>query len=136
MPTSPNPSRCTPMPLDLAWEQSSTRPMMMEWDTIISYASRSLTKAKVHYPVHKLKFITFKWAVVEKFHECLYGLTFDVYTNNNLNITVYHSSTGPMELQQDNQLGILYGFPLLSLSLPTTWVPQREESWEKIHGRH
>ena len=31
-----------------------------------------------------LEFLTLKWAVVEKFHEYLYGSTFDVYTNNNL----------------------------------------------------
>ena len=52
-------------------------------DAIIAYASRSLTKAETHYPAHKLEFLTLKWAVVEKFHEYLYGLTFDVYTNNN-----------------------------------------------------
>ena len=33
-------------------------------------------------------------------------------------VTVYCLNTGPTELKQDNQLGILYGFPLLSLSLP------------------
>ena len=27
--------------------------------------------------------LTLKWAVVKKFHEYLYGLTFDVYTDNN-----------------------------------------------------
>ena len=31
-----------------------------------------------------LEFLTLKWAVVEKFHEYLYGWTFDVYTNNPL----------------------------------------------------
>ena len=40
-------------------------------------------KAKSHYPAHKLEFPTLKWAVVEKFHEYLYGLTFNVHTNNN-----------------------------------------------------
>ena len=52
-------------------------------DAIISYASRSLTKAETHYPAHKLEFLTLKWAVVERFHEYIYGLTYDVYTNNN-----------------------------------------------------
>ena len=36
-----------------------------------------------HYPTHKLAFLTLKWAVVEKFHEYLNRLTFDVYTDNN-----------------------------------------------------
>ena len=52
-------------------------------DVVIAYASSSLTKAQSHYPTHKLEFLALKWAVVEKFHEYLYGLTFDVYTDNN-----------------------------------------------------
>ena len=43
-----------------------------------------MNKAESHYPAHKLECLTLKWAVVEKFNEYLYGLTFDVYTNNNL----------------------------------------------------
>ena len=50
---------------------------------VIAYASRSLAMAETHYPTQKLEFLTLKWAVVEKFHEYLYGSTFDVYTNNN-----------------------------------------------------
>ena len=50
---------------------------------VIAYISRSLSKAKSHYPAHKLELLILKWAVVKKFHEYLYGLTFDVYTNNN-----------------------------------------------------
>ena len=53
-------------------------------EAVIAYASRSLNKAESHYPAHKLEFLTLKWAVVEKFHEYLYGSTFDVHTNNNL----------------------------------------------------
>ena len=52
-------------------------------DAVIAYVSRNLTKAETHYPTHKLEFLTLKWAVVEKFHEYLYGLTYDIYTNNN-----------------------------------------------------
>ena len=53
-------------------------------EAVIAYASRSLNKAESHYPAHKLEFLALKWAVVMKFHEYLYGSTFDVYTNNNL----------------------------------------------------
>ena len=53
-------------------------------EAVIAYASRSLNKAESHYPAHKLEFLALKWAVVEKFHEYLYGSTFNVYTNNNL----------------------------------------------------
>ena len=45
-------------------------------DTVIAYASRCLTKAESHDPVHKLEFLAHKWAVVEKFHKYLYGFTF------------------------------------------------------------
>ena len=51
---------------------------------VIAYASRNLNKAKSHYPAHKLEFLALTWAVVEKFHEYLYGSTFDIYTDNNL----------------------------------------------------
>ena len=50
---------------------------------VIAYASRSLSKAESPYPAHKLEFLTLKWAVVEKFHQILYGSTFDVHTDNN-----------------------------------------------------
>ena len=52
-------------------------------NAVIAYASRSLSKAKSHYPAHKLEFLALKWAVVEKFHEYVHGSTFDVYTDNN-----------------------------------------------------
>ena len=51
---------------------------------VIAYASRSVSKSESHYPAHKLEFLALKWAVCEKFHECLYGSNmFEVYTNNN-----------------------------------------------------
>ena len=50
---------------------------------MIAYASRSLNKAESHYPAHKLEFLTLKWAVVKKFHEYLYGSTFNMHTDNN-----------------------------------------------------
>ena len=53
-------------------------------EAVIAYASRSLNKAESHYPAHKLEFLALKWAVVKKFHEYLYGSTFDMHTNNNL----------------------------------------------------
>ena len=50
---------------------------------VISYASRSLSKAEKNYPVHKLEFLALKWAVTEKFHDYLYGNDFTVMTDNN-----------------------------------------------------
>ena len=50
---------------------------------MISYTSRSLTKSKTKYPVHKLEFLCLKWDITEQFHKYLYENTFDVYTDNN-----------------------------------------------------
>ena len=50
---------------------------------VIAYTSRSLSKAESHYPAHKLEFLALKWAVVKKFHEYLYGLTFNFHMDNN-----------------------------------------------------
>ena len=52
-------------------------------DAVIAYASRSLTKFETHFPAHKQKFLALKWAMVEKFHEYIYGSTFNVYTDSN-----------------------------------------------------
>ena len=62
--------------LYLTWEDGTK--------AVIAYASKSLNKAESHYPAHKLEFLALKWAVVEKFHEYLYGSTFDAYTDYNL----------------------------------------------------
>ena len=52
-------------------------------DAVIAYVSRSLMKAETCYPTHKLEFCALKWAIVKKFHKYLYGLTCNVYTDNN-----------------------------------------------------
>ena len=54
-----------------------------EQEHVIAYASRSLNKAEQRYDAHKLEFLALKWAVTERFHEYLYGGSFDVYTDNN-----------------------------------------------------
>ena len=52
-------------------------------DSIIGYTSRSLGKTKCKYPAHKLEFLILKWAVMEQFHEYLYGNHFVVYLDIN-----------------------------------------------------
>ena len=49
----------------------------------VTYASRTLSKLERNYDAHKLEFLALKWAITDRFHEYLYGGTFDVYTNNN-----------------------------------------------------
>ena len=52
-------------------------------ERVIAYASRSLKKSEKNYPCHKLEFLALKWAVVDKFHDYLYGHEFTVKTDNN-----------------------------------------------------
>ena len=50
---------------------------------VIAYASRTLSKSERNYDTHKLEFLALKWSVTQRFHEYLYGGTFEVYTDNN-----------------------------------------------------
>ena len=54
-----------------------------EQDRVVAYASRSLKTSERNYPAHNLEFLALKWAITEKFHDYLYGATFDVVTDNN-----------------------------------------------------
>ena len=71
-------------------------------NAINTYASRGLPKADTHYPAHKLKFLTLKWAMVKKFLEYLYASTFDVYTNKNSLLCI---------LMMDAMQSMLGGYP-------------------------
>ena len=52
-------------------------------DRVIAYASRSLKPSERNYPAHKLEFLALKWAITDKFHDYLYGTSFEVVTDNN-----------------------------------------------------
>lgn len=52
-------------------------------DRVVAYASRSLKSSEKNHPAHKLEFLALKWAITEKFHDYLYGATFEVVTDNN-----------------------------------------------------
>ena len=49
----------------------------------IAYVSRTLSKSEWNYDAHKLEFLALKWAVTDRFHEYLYGGSFNIYTDNN-----------------------------------------------------
>uniref|UniRef100_A0A8C9SN96 ribonuclease H n=1 Tax=Scleropages formosus TaxID=113540 RepID=A0A8C9SN96_SCLFO len=49
----------------------------------VAFASRKLSPSEKNYPVHQLEFLALKWAVVDKFHDYLYGVSFTVRTDNN-----------------------------------------------------
>ena len=52
-------------------------------ESVIEYASRTLSKSEWNYDAHKLEFLALKWSITERFHEYLYGRHFEVYTDNN-----------------------------------------------------
>lgn len=49
----------------------------------VAFASRKLSASEKNYPIHQLEFLSLKWAVVNKFHDYLYGARFTVRTDNN-----------------------------------------------------
>lgn len=49
----------------------------------VAFASRKLSGPEQRYPIHQLEFLALKWAVVDKFHDYLYGAKFTVRTDNN-----------------------------------------------------
>lgn len=49
----------------------------------VAFASRKLSSPEQRYPVHQYEFLALKWAVVDKFHDYLYGAKFTVRTDNN-----------------------------------------------------
>uniref|UniRef100_A0A3B1IUI3 Gypsy retrotransposon integrase-like protein 1 n=3 Tax=Astyanax mexicanus TaxID=7994 RepID=A0A3B1IUI3_ASTMX len=49
----------------------------------VAFASRKLSCSEKKYPVHQLEFLALKWAIVDKFHDYLYGVHFTVRTDNN-----------------------------------------------------
>lgn len=49
----------------------------------VAFASRKLSQSEKRYPIHQLEFLSLKWAVVDRFHDYLYGARFTVRTDNN-----------------------------------------------------
>ncbi|KAI4891852.1 hypothetical protein NFI96_006273, partial [Prochilodus magdalenae] len=44
----------------------------------VAFISRSLSPSEKRYPAHKLEFLALKWAVVDKLHDYLYGVPFEL----------------------------------------------------------
>ena len=80
---SPGLLNSIPMLAGLVWGLYSTRLMMMVWMLSLPMPVGVWQKWNLTTLPHKLEFLTLKWAVVQKFHEYIYGLTFDIYTDNN-----------------------------------------------------
>ena len=52
-------------------------------ERVIAYASRGLKPSERNFPAHRREFLALKWAVTHKFHDYLYGNSFEVVTDNN-----------------------------------------------------
>ena len=73
----------TLMPLPQGWGAVLYQKQEDGKERVIAYASRTLKKSERNYDAHKLEFLALKWVITDRFHEYLYGATFDVYTDNN-----------------------------------------------------
>ena len=73
----------TPMPVKVVVGAVVAQIKEDNMERPVAYASRTLSKSERNYHAHKLEFLALKWAVTDRFHEYLYGGSFDVYTDNN-----------------------------------------------------
>ena len=82
-------------------------------ERVVCYASRGLRPSEKNYPAHKLEFLALKWAVSDKFHEYLYGNSFEVRTDNNP--LTYVLSTAKLDATSHRWLASLatYNFKLV-----------------------
>ena len=81
-------------------------------EKVIAYASRGLRPSEKNYPAHKLEFLALKWALTDKFHDYLYGNTFEVRTDNNP--LTYVTTTAKLDAMSHRWLASLsnYNFTL------------------------
>ena len=99
-------------------------PVVMDWGAVlyqdqdgqkrlIAHASRSLSKSERNYPIHKLEFLALKWAIANRFHEYLYGVEFQVFTDNNP--LTYVLTTAKLDATGHGQVAALsnYTFSIL-----------------------
>lgn len=82
-------------------------------ERVIAYASRGLRPSERNYPAHKLEFLCLKWALTDKFHDYLYGNTFEVRTDNNP--LTYVTTTAKLDAASHRWLASLsnYNFKLV-----------------------
>lgn len=107
----------------------------------VAFASRKLSAPEQRYPIHQLEFLALKWAIVDKFHDYLYGAKFTVRTDNPL---TYVLTTAKLNATGHRWLSALatYDFKvqyrpgrhnidadLLSRQLPSTEV---SPDWDEI----
>lgn len=107
----------------------------------VAFASRKLSASEKNYPVHQLEFLALKWAVVDKFHDYLYGAQVTVRTDNNP--LTYILTTAKLNVTGHRWLSALstYNFTLQyrpgasnidADSLSSNPLPTKGEEWQSV----
>ena len=100
-------------------------------DRVVVYASRSVKASKRNYPAHKLEFLALNWAVTEKFHDYLYGATFEVVTDNNP--LTYVFTTAKLDATGQRWLAELSNYNC-SINYRSGKQNVDEDSLSRLHG--
>ncbi|XP_034560089.1 uncharacterized protein LOC117827597 [Notolabrus celidotus] len=106
----------------------------------VAFASRKLSPSERNYPIHQLEFLSLKWAIVEKFHDYLYGARFTVRTDNNpltyVLTTAKLNATGHRWLSDLSvyDFDIIYrpGRNNIDADLLSRMEPRDEAEWQSI----
>lgn len=95
----------------------------------VAFASHKLSPSKRNYPIHQLEFLALKWAVVNKFHDYLYGAQFTVRTDNNP--LTYVLTTARL-----NAVGHQWLADLSTYNFSVQYKPGRENTDADLLSRH
>lgn len=95
----------------------------------VAFASRKLSPSERNYPIHQLEFLALKWAVVNKFHDYLYGAQFTVRTDNNP--LTYVLTTARL-----NAVGHQWLADLSTYNFSVQYKPGRENTDADLLSRH
>lgn len=95
----------------------------------VAFASRKLSPSERNYPIHQLEFLALKWAVVNKFHDYLYGAQFTVRTDNN-------PLTYVLTMARLNAVGHRWLADLSTYNFSVQYKPGRENTDADLLSRH
>ncbi|XP_073318838.1 retrovirus-related Pol polyprotein from transposon 412 [Pagrus major] len=95
----------------------------------VAFASRKLSPSERNYPIHQLEFLALKWAVVNKFHDYLYGAKFTVRTDNK-------PLTYVLTMARLNAVGHRWLADLSTYNFSVQYKPGRENIDADLLSRH